>query len=81
MTAVTYSTPSRHGAGPLARTGASRTTSIAALAQTVFLWARVAEERRALAALDADRLTDIGVSRAAASDEARRPFWRLDARR
>lgn len=32
-------------------------------------------QRRALAALDADGLNDIGVSREAAQAEARRPIW------
>lgn len=32
-------------------------------------------ERRALAALDEARLADIGITRAEAEAEARRPFW------
>ncbi|MDE4303202.1 DUF1127 domain-containing protein [Phaeobacter gallaeciensis] len=32
-------------------------------------------QRRALAKLDAEALADIGISRDAAKEEARRPFW------
>lgn len=39
--------------------------------------ADVARQRRALAALDDDRLADLGLSRAEAAREAARPFWDL----
>lgn len=38
-------------------------------------------ERRALAALDADRLADLGIDARAAMREAKRPFWSVKARR
>lgn len=42
----------------------------------VLLWAERAEQRRALAALEAHQLSDVGVSRAQALAEAAKPFWR-----
>ena len=39
------------------------------------LWHFRWTSRRALAALDDDRLADIGVSRGDAMQEARKPFW------
>ncbi|WP_299024502.1 DUF1127 domain-containing protein [uncultured Sulfitobacter sp.] len=41
------------------------------LRETVTLWS----SRRALAALSAEQLDDIGISRADATAEARRPVW------
>lgn len=38
-------------------------------------WFTLARERRALAQLDERALHDIGLSRADAEEEARRPFW------
>lgn len=38
-------------------------------------WLDLARERRTLAALDDRMLKDIGLNRAAAAQEARRPFW------
>jgi uncharacterized protein YjiS (DUF1127 family) len=38
-------------------------------------WFILARERRALAQLDDRALHDIGISRAEADEEARRPFW------
>ena len=43
---------------------------------TLRLWHRNATTRRALRALDAHLLRDIGLSSASAAREARRPFWR-----
>jgi uncharacterized protein YjiS (DUF1127 family) len=40
-------------------------------------WLQVARERRALAAMTAQQLRDIGVSPASAAREAARPFWDL----
>lgn len=38
-------------------------------------WVARAAQRRQLAGLSAERLDDIGISRAAALEEAARPFW------
>ena len=38
-------------------------------------WRSLASQRRALARLDDEALKDIGVSRADATREAKRPFW------
>jgi uncharacterized protein YjiS (DUF1127 family) len=43
-------------------------------------WFTLARERRALAQLDERALHDIGLSRADAEEEARRPFWDEDVR-
>ncbi len=40
-------------------------------------WHRVSYERRLLASLSQHQLSDIGVSRAEALNEAARPFWDL----
>lgn len=40
------------------------------------VWRAWASQRRQLARLDERMLRDIGVSRAAAEREARKPFWR-----
>lgn len=40
-------------------------------------WMEVARQRQQLAALDDRMLKDIGISRATAQSEARRPFWDL----
>jgi len=44
--------------------------------ETVGLWNSRARERRHLAQLDDDMLKDIGVSRAEAEIESRKPFWK-----
>ena len=41
----------------------------------VLQWHELARQRRALLALDEHMLKDIGISRADAEREARRPFW------
>ena len=46
-----------------------------ALLDTLSRWVAIARQRRALAALDDSALSDIGISRAAAQNEAQRPFW------
>ncbi|HUF56084.1 MAG TPA: DUF1127 domain-containing protein [Thermohalobaculum sp.] len=48
------------------------------LSLPVHQWMQVAAERRRLARIDDAALRDIGLDRAAAEAEARRPFW--DAR-
>lgn len=57
--------------------GASSTLSLFARIST---WLKVANERRALAALSADRLQDIGLSEHGAALEAARPFWDAPSR-
>jgi uncharacterized protein YjiS (DUF1127 family) len=42
----------------------------------VLLWIRRNQTRRALQALDLDRLEDIGIDREAARREGAKPFWR-----
>jgi uncharacterized protein YjiS (DUF1127 family) len=42
----------------------------------LLLWQDRAQQRRALAALEAHHLADIGISRAAARGEIGKPFWR-----
>ncbi len=51
------------------------------LSLPVHQWMQVAAERRHLARLDDAMLRDIGVDRADAAAEARRPFWDVRARR
>ena len=46
-----------------------------AIRQQLSLWLSVSRSRRQLAALDDAMLTDIGMTRAAATMEAQRPFW------
>jgi len=43
--------------------------------QTVMIWQERAEQRHALAELNAHMLKDIGVSHADAYKEIRKPFW------
>ncbi len=43
-------------------------------------WIATARQRRALAALDAERLADLGIAPEAARREAKRPFWDLARR-
>jgi uncharacterized protein YjiS (DUF1127 family) len=44
-------------------------------AEKLFTWLTLARTRRELAALDERALHDIGVDRATASEEIRKPFW------
>jgi len=49
----------------------------AALAgRTIAIWVARARQRRDRAQLDDRLLRDVGISRAAAAREARKPFWR-----
>ncbi len=50
--------------------------ALTVLFDTVALWAERRRQRRALAALPDHLLSDIGLSRADAEDEADKPFWR-----
>lgn len=66
-----------HNATFTAKTSVTATRGFSA---TAFLgWiverAQVANQRRALSALDADALTDIGISYSDAAHEAAKPFW------
>ncbi len=58
-----------------ARPAFAPTDALAALVARVRLWRRLRAERRALEALDARLLRDIGLDAAAAAKEAARPFW------
>lgn len=51
------------------------------LSLPVHQWMQVAAERRHLARLDDAMLRDVGLDRAVAKAEARRPFWDVDLRR
>lgn len=44
--------------------------------ETLHLWQTRASQRRGLLGLDDRLLRDIGVTRAQAEEEARKPFWR-----
>ena len=55
-------------------------TLLAAAAKRVALWSRVAAERRRLAALSDERLSDIGLDADGAWSEASRPFWDAPSR-
>ena len=44
--------------------------------RTIVLWCERAKQRRALLELDERLLSDIGVTRAKAIAEARKPFWK-----
>ena len=45
--------------------------------RTIYEWQRRAEDRAALATFDDRMLDDIGVTRAEAWRESRKPFWRV----
>ncbi len=47
------------------------------LVETLLTWQRRADERRRLATLDPRLLSDMGISEAAAAQEAAIPFWRI----
>ncbi len=49
---------------------------VIAASRAMSVWCERARQRRALASLDDRLLSDIGVSRAEADREARKPFWR-----
>lgn len=48
--------------------------------RTLARMAAVAHQRRALAALDGERLADLGITRAQAETEANRPAWDMPHR-
>ena len=48
----------------------------AALFETLLIWQERANQRQHLASLDDRLLSDVGISRAAADAEVRKPFWR-----
>ena len=56
--------------------GDSGDTAAARFANLLLTWQDRANERHALASLDAHMLRDIGMSRADALREATKPFWR-----
>lgn len=49
--------------------------ALAGIVETLARWQEVSIQRRRLLELDAHMLKDIGISRADAVREARRPFW------
>jgi len=51
--------------------------SLSDVAEMVSVWLRRSRTRRRLAELEDRELRDIGVSRAQALDESKKPFWRL----
>ncbi|MCH2078800.1 MAG: DUF1127 domain-containing protein [Rhodobacteraceae bacterium] len=53
----------------------ARHSSASDIVARVSHWLNVARSRRALAALDAMQLADLGISATEAHDEASRPFW------
>jgi len=59
----------------ITRPSARRRASAVSLADFFALW----QQRRALANMPAERLSDIGLTRADAAHEAARPFWDLPA--
>ncbi len=50
--------------------------TLAVLIQTLILYTERSKQRRALSKMDYRLLDDIGVTRAAANYETRKPFWR-----
>lgn len=51
------------------------TQSIGRAFRLIETWLDVSRQRRRLAAMDDRMLKDIGISRASANNEARKPFW------
>ena len=51
------------------------TKMVSALPRVLLLWQQRAEARAPLAELGSDRLDDLGISRADALRESRKPFW------
>lgn len=54
-----------------------RAGTVRNLVRRVVFWMELAESRRRLRQLDERMLRDIGVDRADAEREARRPFWEI----
>lgn len=67
-----------HGIDPGARVFTRRFPSrgVNKFLHTLALWIERDRQRRALATLDDRMLRDVGVSRADAAKECRKPFWR-----
>ncbi len=77
MTSVSLST--RQGAktrGVAPETGSATYGLLARVFDRLLLWQERAAQRQALASLDDRLLEDLGISRAEAVQEARKPFWR-----
>ncbi|MDJ0942538.1 MAG: DUF1127 domain-containing protein [Kiloniellales bacterium] len=77
MTSVSFST--RRGASPRGiapETGFASSGLLARIIEGLLLWQERAAQRRALAGLDDHLLKDMGITRAEADREARKPFWR-----
>ena len=53
-----------------------RSRSLTAWVHTVVVWRERAKQRKALLGLDERLLSDIGVTKAQAITEARKPFWK-----
>lgn len=62
------------GKAPIFEAGRRRTI-VSVLIETMWLWADLARQRRALRTLDDRMLKDIGISRADVEAEAAKPFW------
>lgn len=65
-----------HDSSRLAATFVLPTRRSRSLLDLLFLWSERARQRRLLADLDERLLKDIGLSRADASHETGKPFWR-----
>ena len=65
-----------HTAGPRRTPAQPPASFLAAALATVQLWAERFRQRRALMAMEDRMLEDIGISRAEANREYRKPFWR-----
>ena len=65
-------TPTLSWSARVRRAGAS----LLAAADVLFLWRERVRQRRALMTLDPRLLRDIGLDRAGAEAEYRKPFWR-----
>ena len=71
---MNYATPFVGTFGNFAEILAHTGTNILALLKT---WQSRADQRGQLLELDADRLDDLGMSRAQAEREGRKPFWNV----
>jgi uncharacterized protein YjiS (DUF1127 family) len=64
-----------HNQSKQQRRGTELRQSLGNIAATGSRWHSRSRQRQALAALDSHLLDDIGVTRSAATREARKPFW------
>ena len=71
----TFQSALADGNDGLRRALAGLDRAAAAVVATSHLWSERAAQRRLLATLDDRLLEDIGVDRAAAARESRKPFW------